>query len=637
MTTITAPEDAFNDDRQSPTPPVISTLEETWKPRPGLIGWLSVVNHRSIGLRYIVTAIIFFAIAGFQALAIRLQLAIPGLNLLSPEAYNQVFTMHGTTMMFLFAIPVMEGIGIYLVPLMIGARDMAFPRLNAFGYFVYLIAGITLYFSFFTGQAPDGGWFSYVPLSSREYSPGNNIDFWTTAITFLEIAALVAAIELIVTIFKMRAPGMAIHRMPPLVWAILIMAFMIVFAMPPLMIASVFLGLDRMAGTHFYNLAGGGDPLLWQHLFWFFGHPEVYIIFIPALGIAAMVTATFCRRPLVGYLPFVLSIVAVGIVSFGLWVHHMYTTGLPQLGMSFFSAASMMIAIPSGVVLFATIATIWLGRPVWKTPMLYIIGFIIIFVLGGITGIMVAAVPFDAQVHDTHFIVAHLHYVVIGGSVFPLLAGLHYWWPKMFGRMPSETLGRWSFWLSFIGFHVTFFPMHLTGMLGMPRRVYTYPAGIRWEWLNMVSTVGSFMVGLGFALFFGNLLRSLRFGPKAEDNPWNASTLEWATSSPPPQYNFLRIPSVASRDPLWEESGPAQLYSLRDDRRETLSTSILDAEPQQRLALPGPSIWPFLLAVAVGILFIGTIISLWAVPIGFVLATIAVVGWFWPKKEELAS
>jgi cytochrome c oxidase subunit 1 len=630
------PEGAFDRDRQLPAPPVLDRLEQTWQPKPGVIGWLSTVNHRSIGMRYIVTALIFFSIAGLQALAIRLQLSWAGLGILAPEAYNQMFTMHGTTMMFLFAVPVMEGIGIYLVPLLIGARDMAFPRLNAFGYFVYLIAGLTLYFSFFTGLAPDGGWFAYVPLTNSEFSPGPNIDFWTTAVTFLEIAALVAAIELIVTIFKLRAPGMAIHRMPPLVWAILVMAFMIVFAMPPLMVASVFLALDRMVGTQFYLLAGGGDPLLWQHLFWFFGHPEVYIIFIPALGIAAMVTTAFTRRPLVGYLPFVLSIAAIGIVSFGLWVHHMYTTGLPQLGMSFFAAASMMIAIPTGVTLFATISTIWLGRPVWKTPLLYIIGFVVIFVIGGITGVMVAAVPFDAQVHDTHFIVAHLHYVLIGGAVFPLLAGLHYWWPKMSGRLADETLGRWSFWLSFIGFHVAFFPMHLTGLIGMPRRVYTYASGVGWEWLNLVSTIGAFMTGLGFAIFLFNLARSAAVGPPAGDNPWDAGTLEWATSSPPPQYNFLRIPTVASRDPLWEEAGPRTVYELADDRRETIASSLLDAEPQQRLGLPGPSIWPFLLSIAVGILFIGTIVSMWAVPIGFVLAVACVVGWFWPKTEAEA-
>ncbi|HMQ31787.1 MAG TPA: cytochrome c oxidase subunit I [Chloroflexaceae bacterium] len=633
MATTTAPDGSF--EREGPPPPPLTALERTWAPRPGLIGWLSVVNHRQIGVRYITTAMAFFLLAGLLALAMRLQLALPGLGVLSPELYNQYFTMHGTTMMFLFALPVMEGIGIYLVPLMIGARDAAFPRLNAFGYFVYLIAGVTLYFSFFTAQAPDGGWFAYVPLSNAEYSTGNNLDFWTTAITFLEIAALVAAVELIVTIFRMRAPGMGVQRMPALVWAILVMAFMIVFAMPPLMLASVFLALDRMVGTHFFRVEGGGDPLLWQHLFWFFGHPDVYIIFIPALGIAAMVTATFARRPLVGYTPFVLSVVAVGILSFGLWVHHMYTTGLPQLGMSFFAAASMMIGLPSGVIIFGTIATIWLGRPLWKTPLLYIVGFVIVFVIGGITGIMVAAVPFDHQVHDSYFVVAHFHYVLIGGAVFPLFAGLHYWWPKITGRMPGESLGRWSFWLTFVGFHITFFTMHITGLLGMPRRVYTYPAGLGWEALNMVSTVGSFILGVGMLAFVANLLLSLRGGERAGDNPWGAGTLEWATSSPPPQYNFARIPGVASRDPLWDEGGPAGLYSLRDDRRESLGTSLLDADPEQRLVLPGPSIWPFLLALAVGLLFIGTIISLWAVPIGFALAVVAVVGWLWPTREQL--
>lgn len=629
MATTTAPDGAFE---RVPETPHTDTLHDVWAPRPGLIGWLSQVNHRAIGMRYIVTALGFFLLAGITALIMRIQLALPGLNVLSPEAYNQFFTMHGTTMMFLFAIPVMEGIGIYLVPLMIGARDMSFPRLNAFGYFVYLIAGLTLYFSFFTGQAPDGGWFNYVPLSNLEYSPGPNIDFWATAVTFLEIAALVAAVELIVTIFKMRAPGMAVHRMPPLVWAVLVMAFMIIFAMPPLMVASVFLAMDRMVGTHFYRLAGGGDPMLWQHLFWFFGHPEVYIVFIPALGIVAMIVATFSRRPLVGYTPFVLSLVAIGILSFGLWVHHMYTTGLPQLGMNFFAAASMMIAIPSGVIIFGTLATLWLGRPVWNTPLLYVLGFVVTFVLGGITGVMVAAVPFDHQVHDSYFVVAHFHYVLIGGTVFPLFAGLHYWWPKATGRMPSERLGQWSFWLGFSGFHVTFFTMHITGFLGMPRRVYTYPSGLSWDWLNMVSTVGSFVMALGFGLFLFNLAQCLRNGERAEENPWGAGTLEWATTSPPAQYNFARVPGVNSREPLWDDGKAVGLYSLRDDRREALGTSLLDADPEQRLVLPGPSIWPFFLAIAVGLLFIGTLVSLWAVPLGFLLGVAAVIGWLWPTN-----
>jgi cytochrome c oxidase subunit I+III len=634
--TTTTPDGAFESERTAPPVAGEDRLTRTWSPPGGLIGWLSTVNHRAIGMRYLATALAFFVVAGIQALVMRTQLAQSNLKLLDPEAYNQIMTMHGTTMMFLFAVPVMEGFAIYLVPLLIGARDMAFPRLNAFGYYVYLIAGVTLYWSFFTQQAPNGGWFSYVPLTGPEYAPGANMDYWTTAVTFLEIAALVAAVELIVTIFKLRAPGMAIHRMPVFVWAILVMSFMIVFAMPPLMVSSVFLALDRMVGTHFFNPALGGNPLLWQHLFWFFGHPEVYIIFVPALGMVSMLLATFSRRPLVGYVPVVLSIVAIGVLSFGLWVHHMFTSGLPMLGMSFFTAASMMIAIPSGIQIFAWIATIWLGRPVWNTAFLFALGSIVIFVLGGITGVMVASVPFDWQAHDTYFVVAHFHYVLVGGAVFPLFGAFYYWFPKMTGRLLSERLGKWNFWTMFIGFNIAFFPMHLTGFAGMPRRVYTYLPEYGWDTLNLISTVGAFLFAAGVLLYLVNAAVSGRSGARASQNPWDAGTLEWSTSSPPPQYNFRALPTVRSREPLWDEpegEPPERVALGADGHRETLGTSLLDAEPDQRAWLPGPSIWPLFAALAVGFTFIGTIVTLWSVPIGIVLTFVALAGWHWPTKE----
>ncbi|HEV2124950.1 MAG TPA: cbb3-type cytochrome c oxidase subunit I, partial [Chloroflexota bacterium] len=395
-------------------------LNRAWAVPSGLISFFTAVNHRTVGLRYITTAFLFFLLAGIQALVMRLQLAQPGLDVLSPEAYNQFMTMHGSTMMFLFAIPVMEGLGIYLVPLMIGTRDMAFPRLNAFGYWVYLISGLTLYASFFAGNAPDGGWFNYVPLTGKGFSPGVGIDFWVTTITFVEVAALVAAVELIVTILKLRAPGMSANRMPIFVWSVLVMAFMIVFAMPPLMVASVLLGLDRLVGTHFFNAAAGGQPILWQHLFWVFGHPDVYIIALPGFGIISMVIPTFVRRPIAGYTLVVMATVAIGFLSFGLWVHHMFASGLPLMGLSFFAAASMMIAIPSGIQVFSWIATIWRGRAMLDTAFLFALGFLVIFVAGGLTGVMVASVPFDWQVHDTYFIVAHFHYVLIGAAVLPV-------------------------------------------------------------------------------------------------------------------------------------------------------------------------------------------------------------------------
>ncbi|HUF36277.1 MAG TPA: cbb3-type cytochrome c oxidase subunit I, partial [Gemmatimonadales bacterium] len=442
------------------TEPGPDRLWRTWERPPGVIGWLSAVNHRVIGFRFIATAMFFFLIGGLEALAMRAQLASPQAGLISPELYNQIMTMHGTTMMFFFAVPVMEGLGIYFVPLMLGARDMAFPRMNALGYWIYVIAGVTLYWGFLTGQAPEGGWTSYPPLTEQEYLPGLGMDTWATAITFLEISALLAAIELIVTIIKQRAPGMSVNRMPLFVWAILVMSFMIIFAMPAVMLASVMLGLDRLVGTAFFDPSAGGHPLLFQHLFWFFGHPEVYIIFVPALGIVSSVLPAFVRREIVGYTALAVATVLIGFVSFGLWVHHMFTTGVPILGAGFFAAASMIVAIPSGIQIFAWLATIWSARRVvWSTSLLFVLGFIVLFTLGGITGVMVASVPFDWQVHDTYFVVAHFHYVLIGGAVFPLFAGLYYWFPKITGRLLSERLGRWHFWLMFVGFNLTFFPM----------------------------------------------------------------------------------------------------------------------------------------------------------------------------------
>jgi cytochrome c oxidase subunit I+III len=611
-------------------------LDRTWGAPPGFVGWLSQVNHRAIGKRYIVTAIAFFLIGGLDALRIRLQLAVPGAEVLGADAYGAAFTMHGTTMMFLFAIPIMEGVGIYLVPLMIGARDMAMPRLNAFGYWVYFIAGTSLYVAYFLGVPPTGGWFAYPPLTRREYLGDAGLDFWATMITFIEIAALVAAVELIVTIFKQRAPGMSLNRMPVLVWSVLVMAFMIVFAMPPLMVGSVMLALDRAFGTHFFNPIGGGDPLLWQHIFWFFGHPDVYIIMVPAFGILSMVLVTAARRALFGYTAVVLSLVAIGFLSFGLWVHHMFATGLPILGMSFFSAASMMVAIPSGVQVFCWIATIWNGSVRVTTSFLFAVGAVFTFVLGGVTGVMLASVPFDLQVHDTFFVVAHFHYVLFGGVVFPLFAGFFHWYPKLTGRLLWEGLGRWNFWLMFVGFHITFFPQHQLGFLGMPRRVFTYLPELGWGNLNLVSTIGAFVLALGVLLFLVNALLSGVVGGRAGDNPWEADSLEWATSSPPPNYNFQYIPTVGSRYPLWEEAGATEPLhiELRSDRRETPTTDGLDARPQARLVLPGPTLVPLFAAFAVGFTFLGLVFNPWLVPIGGALTFVALVVWLWPTDWQ---
>ena len=610
-------------------------LNRVWRSPGGFFGWFTQVNQRKIGARFIFTALIFFVLSGVLSLLMRLQLATPNNQLISAEVYNQLFSMHGTAMMFLFAIPVMEGFAIYVVPLMLGTRDMAFPRLNAFGYYVFLLAGIILFVSLFLGIAPDAGWFSYVPLSGSEYSPGKGIDIWTTTVTFIEISALVAAVELIVTILKQRAPGMTLNRMPLFVWSVLVMSFMILFAMPAVIVGSVLLALDRLVDTSFFVVETGGDPLLWQHLFWFFGHPEVYIILVPALGMISSIIVTFTQRPIFGYLPLVLSLVAIGLVAFGLWVHHMFTTGLPELALSFFTAASFMIVIPSGVQIFCWIASLWGNRPRLQTPMLFVLGFFFIFVLGGLTGVMVASAPFDLQAHDSYFLVAHFHYVLIGGVVFPLLGGLYYWYPKIVGRMLSETLSRWSFGLIFLGFNLTFFPMHQLGLQGMPRRVYTYHDSMQWGDLNMLITIGAFVLASGFLLSLINLLRSARHGKPAGDNPWHADTLEWATTSPPANYNFRHTPVVNSRWHLWHENQTQErqiITGLRTDRREVLVTTVLDAEPQTVVILPDPSIWPFLLALAVAVGFIGVIFHPIAFVIGFFLSFFMIVGWLWPKR-----
>jgi cytochrome c oxidase subunit 1 len=610
-------------------------LERTWAVPGGFLGWFKVSDHRTIGKRYIVTAFVFFILAGIQAALMRLQLAIPENTVLGPDRYNQLFTVHGMTMMFLFAVPVMEAMGIYLVPLMIGTRNIAFPRLNSYSYYVYLFGGIMLYAALFTNTGPDTGWFSYVPLAGPDFSPGKRVDMFAQLITFTEVAALAVAVELVVTIFKLRAPGMSLNRMPLFVWAMLATAFMVIFAMPAVVSSSTFLLLDRLVGTHFYNPAEGGDALLWQHLFWFFGHPEVYIIFVPALGIVSSIIVTFTQRPAFGYTALVLALIATGFVSFSLWVHHMFATGLPLLGLSFFTAASMIIAIPSGVQIFCWIAALWRGRPRFQTPLLFVVGFIVIFVLGGLSGVTLASVPLDLQVHDTYYVVAHFHYVLIGGAVFPLIGGIYYWFPKMTGRLLNEPLGRWNFWTLFVGFNITFFPMHIVGLQGMPRRVYTYPANMGWTTSNLISTVGALFLVAGGVMLIANVIRSARSGALAGDNPWGADTLEWSTSSPPPVYNFLELPVVEGRHALWERSAdPPVVTGVRSDKREVLVTDVMDAEPVHLSDMPIPTIWPFISAVVTAGFFVTSIFTPWALVYWAVPIFVALTGWFWPKQGE---
>src|SRR3569623_1840628 len=447
-------------------------LAQTWRTPAGLWGFLTTVDHMIIGRRYILTAFFFLALGGILAALMRLQLSQPEARLLGADRYNQIFTMHGANMMFLFAVPVMEAMAVYLVPLMVGTRNIAFPRLNAFSYWMFVFGGIFLWVCFLIDIGPDVGWFAYVPLAGPQYAAGKRADVWAQMITFTEVSALAVAVEIVVTVFKQRAPGMSLDRIPLFVWDMLVTAFCIILAMPAVMVASTTLILDRLVGTHFYTPSEGGDVLLWQHLFWFFGHPEVYIIFLPAVGMISAILPTFARRPIFGYLPLVLALITTGILAFGLWVHHMFVAGLPRVGESFFTASSMAIAIPAGLQIFCWLATLWDGRPIFKTPLLFVIGFIVTFVIGGLTGVMVASVPFDTQVHDTYFVVAHFHYVLVGGAVFPLIGAIYYWFPKLAGRMLSERLGRWNCWLIITGFNATFFPMHILGLEGMPRRIY---------------------------------------------------------------------------------------------------------------------------------------------------------------------
>jgi cytochrome c oxidase subunit I+III len=620
-------------------PDPTADLARTWTRPPGVLGWLRDVDHKAIGRRYLITASAFFALGGVLALIMRLQLAGPDQALVGPDRYDQIFTTHGSTMMFLFAVPVMQGFGVYLVPLMIGTRNVAFPRLNAYGYWVYLIGAVFLWVGLATNTGPDAGWFSYVPLAGPEYGTGKRMDVWAQMITFTELSALAVAVNLIVTIFKHRAPGMALHRMPMFVWATLVTSVMVVFAMPSVMLSSGMLASDRLVATHFFNAAEGGDPLLWQHLFWYFAHPEVYIIFLPALGFVSSIVVAFARTQLLGYTAMVLSMAATAFIGFGVWVHHMFATGLPQLGQSFFTAASLLITLPTAVQMFLWIATVWRGRLRLATPMLFVLAFFVTFLIGGLTGVMVASVPLNLQVHDTFFVVAHLHYVLIGGAVFPLLGAIYYWFPKLTGRMLDERAGVLSCALVFAGFHLTFFPMHQLGLDGMPRRVFTYSEATGWGPLNLLATIGAMVLGLGVVVTLLNVLVARRRGPIAGADPWLADGLEWTTPSPPPPYNFTYLPTVRDRYPAWT-SPPDQpvVHGVRADRPELLVTRLIDADPDHRTELASVTLAPLAAALGTGVTFIGSIFTPWAVPVGGVCVTVALVAWFWPRlphREEM--
>jgi cytochrome c oxidase subunit I+III len=610
------------------------TLERAWEPARG---WriFAEVNNTYIGLYYVGTAFLFFILAGLLALIMRTQLAVPQADVVGQGTYNQLFTMHGTIMMFLFAVPAVEAMGVYLLPNMQAARDLPFPRLSAYAFWAYLFGGLSFFCSLFFGVAPDGGWFMYPPLTSTAHSPGINADFWLLGIGFIEISAIAGAIEIIVGVLKTRAPGMTLDKLPVYAWAMLVFAALIVFAFPAIILGTLLLELERAFGWPFFIAEKGGNPLLWQHLFWFFGHPEVYIIFLPAAGMVSMIVPTIAQTPLVGYRLVVLALIATGFLSFGVWAHHMFATGIPNLSLSFFSAASMAVSVPAGIQVFAWIATIARGRVALTTPALFCLGFLFIFTLGGLTGVMVAMVPFDWQAHDTYFIVAHLHYVLIGGMVFPLFAAFYYWIPHASRTPLSERLGRWVFGLMFAGVNIAFFPMHITGLMGMPRRVYTYPAGLGWDALNFVSTVGAFMVAAGVALFLFDLVRRFRFDWDSVGNMWKAGTLEWLPSGP---YGPRSVPVIRSREPLWEqpnleadvEAGRGLLAGAPTGGRETIVTSPIHAEPQYLLRMPGPAWSPVLAALFTAACFLLLTVKLVvAALICGAIAIACVIWWLW--------
>ncbi len=524
--------------------------------REGLLTWVASVDHKQIGILYIISAMFFFFAGGIEALVIRLQLLAPGLHIISPETFDQMFTMHGTTMIFLFVMPMLTGFSTYVVPLMIGARDMAFPRLNAVSFWIQLFGGVILYFSFLAGGAPNAGWFSYTPLSEKAYSSLAGVDYWIIGIACIGIGTLAAAINFVVTIICLRVPGLTIRRLPLFVWMTLVNSFLMVGALPLINAALAMLLIDRFFNAHVFDPAGGGDAILWQHYFWSFGHPEVYIMILPAFGIISEVIPVFSGKPIYGYEFIAASSVAIAFLSFTVWAHHMFAVGMSPAANLAFGISSMLIAVPTGIKIFNWTFTMYGGRLRFTTAMMFAVAFLITFTIGGLSGISFAIFPLDWQLTDTYYLVAHFHYVLFGGSVFGIFAGFYYWFPKMSGRMLSERIGIWNFWLVFIGFNMTFFIQHILGLAGMPRRIFTYPDLPGWAVMNQISSIGAFILGFSVLLFVWNIFVSLGSGEVAGDNPWDAWTLEWATTSPPPPENFTRVPPVRGRRPLWDLAHP---------------------------------------------------------------------------------
>ncbi len=622
-------------------------LLRAWRTPKGWRYW-SAVNNSQVGLWYTITAFAFLLFGGLLALAMRIQLAIPENDFLTAEQYNQVFTMHGSVMMFLFAVPILEAISIMLLPEMMGARDLPFPRLSAYGFWSFLIGGVFVCGSLFFGAGPRGGWFMYPPMTTQ-YQPDVGADIWLLGLSFIEIASIAAAVELIVGVLKCRPPGMRLNLIPLYAWYILVVAGMILFAFPPLIAGDVLMELERALDWPFFDASRGGDPMLWQHLFWIFGHPEVYIVFLPSIALIAMIVPTFARTPMVGYGWIVLAAVGTGFLSFGLWVHHMFTTGLPGITIGIFSAASEAVAIPTGVQIFCFIATLLVGRVTKSVCLLFVLAGLATFIIGGLSGVMVAIAPFDYQAHDTYFIVGHLHYVLVGGTIFPIVAGVYYFYPLITGKQLSERLGTLAFWLMMIGFNVSFFPMHITGLIGMPRRVYTYPAGMGFDNLNFISSIGAFVLAGGFLVFLWDVLRPKGKQPVAPRNVWNAGTLEWLAEVPDQPWGVRCIPIISSRYPLWDQEnfvrdvdeGNFYLPDAEEGLRETLVTSTVEATPIQCLRVPGPTFLTLWAAAFTGGVFIfGTFHWYIAAGVSGVLAFATILTWLWtgtaiiPEKAE---
>jgi len=605
---------------------VTQTVDTPTSSRGGLWAWITTTDHKRIGILYGGSAIVFFIVGGIEALLIRIQLAAPNGEFLSADAYNQMFTMHATTMVFLVVMPAAAAFTNYFLPILLGARDVAFPRLNAFSYWIFFFGGLFLTVSFFLGGGPDGGWFGYAPLSTQ-VTEVVRMDYWALGLQIVGLASLLASINFITTVFTMRAPGMSLMRMPVFAWMALVVNFLLLFSLPIITVGLFQVFLDRNLGTLFFDAANGGDPVLWQHLFWLFGHPEVYVLILPAMGIVSEVLPTFSRKPLFGRSFVIFSGIAIGFMGFGVWAHHMFTAGLGPVAEAAFALTTMFIAVPTGVKIFNWLGTIWGGSLRLSTPMLFSLGFIAMFVIGGLSGVTHSIVPTDWQQHDSYYVVAHFHYVLFGGAVLGLFSGLYYWWPKITGKLLDEKLGKWHFWLVLIGFNLTFAPMHILGLNGMPRRTYRYPEGLGFEFWNFLATLGSFLIAFSMLFLFWNMFRTWKRGEVAGPDPWDGRTLEWTISSPPPEHNFDQIPVVEHEDDFWHRK-----YTMAEDGTAVAidPPPNMVVEPDENIHLPSPSYYPALASSGLFVTLMGLVyvpVGLIAVGVGALITLWGLFGW----------